>query len=190
VGSRPVLIEAAMYRRFLEGYKFLLDKLEWAEMGLCMILLAVVVAMYAIEIFTRYFLKYSSPINAEIGLLLINWMYFLGFAVLFHRGEDVVMEYFFKLLPKGMRQLLDWLTHLAILLFLVILFKECIGLRALTNLMDHQVLPVKQSFVNLPLLVGTLLTLLISTYFILIKTEQLIRWWIRKEESRSTIQRG
>ena len=55
-----------MYRRFLEGYKFLLDKLEWVETGLCMVLLAVVVAMYGVEIFTRYFLKYSSPVSAEI----------------------------------------------------------------------------------------------------------------------------
>ena len=182
--------EEAMYRRFLEGYKFLLDKLEWVETGLCMVLLAVVVAMYAVEIFTRYFLKYSSPVSAEVGLLLINWMYFLGFAVLFYRGEDVVMEYFFKLLPKWLRQWIDWLTQLAILLFLAILLKECIGLRALTNLMNHQVLPVKQSFANLPLLAGTFLTLLVSIYFTLIKTAQLIRWKVGMEENHSSTQRG
>ena len=184
------MIEVAMYRRFLEGYKFLLDKLEWVETGLCMLLLAVVVAIYAVEIFTRYFLKYSSPVSAEVGLLLINWMYFLGFAVLFYRGEDVVMEYFFKLLPKWLRQWIDWRTQLAILLCLAILLKECIGLRALTNLMDHQVLPVKQSFANLPLLAGTFLTLLVSIYFTLIKTAQLIRWKVGKEENHSSTQRG
>jgi len=172
-----------MYRRFLKGYKYLLDKLEWAEMGLSMILLAAVVALYAVEIFTRYFFKYSSPTTAEVGLFLIHWAYFLGFAVLFYRGEDVVMEYFFKFFPKRVRQLIDWLTQIAILFFLTVLFKACVGLRALTNLMDHQVLHVKQSFVNLPLLVGTFLTLLVAIYFVWIKTEGLIRWWTNREKA-------
>ena len=174
-----------MYRKFLAGYKYLLDKLEWVIITLCIILLPSTVAIYAVEIFTRYFLRYSSVYAGEVGLLLMAWMYFLGFTVLFYRGEDVVMEYFFNFLPRRIKQYVDWVSHLAIVLFLAILFKECISLRALTNLMDHQILPVKRSFMNLPLLVGTLLALLVAIYFAWIKTDKVIRGWIGKEEAQS-----
>lgn len=179
----------AVYNRFLDGYKYFLDKLASVVITLCTILFPTAVAIFAVEIFTRYFLGYSSVKSAEIGLLLINWMNFLGFTVLFYRKEDVVLEYFFNFFPKRARQFVDWITHLAILLFLGILFKECISLRALTNLMDHQILPVKRSFINLPLLVGTFLTLLVGIYFAWIKTDKVIRWWMQKEEN-ATLNQG
>ncbi len=169
-----------MYRKILRAYKSILDKLDRAEMIFCIVLLAIVVTLNAVEIFTRYFLKYSSVQSNEIGLLLIQWMYFVGFVVLFYHSEDVIMEYFYNLLPAKVRPFLDWATSLAILVFVGMVFKECVNLRALTKLKYHEVLPVRYSFMGLPLLVGSLLALMVSVYFVWIKTDKLVREYSSK----------
>lgn len=178
------MIGAAMYNKFLSSYKYFMDQFGKFACVLCILLFAVIVGITTMEVFTRYFLNYSSVKAAEIQLLLSDWMYFLGFVVILIRGENLVMEYFFNKLPGPVRQVVDWLTHLAILLFLFIVLKECISLRALTNLMDHQVLPVKQSFVNLPLLIGSFLAILVTLYSAWVKTDQLIRSLMRKTSQK------
>src|SRR4030042_1267128 len=104
-----------MYQKVLGGYRYLLDLLEKALMFICTLLLAFVIVIYSIEIFTRYFLNYSSTVTGELGLILMTWLYFLGFVILFKRGEDVIMEYFFDRFPLRIKALIAWFTSWAIL---------------------------------------------------------------------------
>ena len=69
---------------------------------LCVLLLFVVVLLNAVEIITRYFLGYSSPVSMELAVSLSSCMYFIGYAVLLKRDDDVRMQYFFdRLGPKA-----------------------------------------------------------------------------------------
>lgn len=179
------ILEVAMFQRFLSGYKFLLDKLAWLETISCMILFLAGVAIYALEIFTRYLLNYSWAFGIEFATLSIVWMYFLGYTVIFYRGEDIVLEYFFNLFPKRFKQLVDWLTQLAILLFFIILLKGCFLLRAFTKSVHHPVLSMTRATSDLPFLVATFLVFLVSIYFVLVKTEGLIRELMGKNIDKS-----
>jgi|GEM_PF-1544773 TRAP-type C4-dicarboxylate transport system permease small subunit len=163
-----------MYLRFLKGYQYALTLLEKILMVICILLLLIVVFLYAVEIFTRYFLHYSSTVSAELGLILMTWMYFLGFVILFKRGEDVVMEYFFRLLPPRARELLEWLIQGAILLFLTVLTWKAIQFYFMTSTMEHPFLPIRYSYTVQPVLAGSILAILVSLYFILEKAGRLL----------------
>jgi len=170
-----------MHHSYLKGYKHILDLMEKVLMVLCALLFAGVVTLSAIEIFTRYFLNYSSTISGELGLILMTWIYFLGFIILFKRGEDVVMEYFFRRLPNGIKSLMEWLTHLAIFIFLSTLVWNSIKFYRMTSTMEHPFLPIKYSYTVQPILVGSFLALVVAVYFLWEKTDTLIRGGLRIE---------
>ncbi len=164
-----------MDRSYLEIYKRFLDLMEKVLMVLCSLLFAVVVTLSAIEIFTRYFLNYSSTISGELGLILMTWIYFLGFTILFKRREDVVMEYFFRRLPIQIRNIVDWLTKVGILVFLSTLVWKSIRFYRMTSAMEHPFLPIKYSYTVHPILVGSILSLLVAVYFLWEKTDAFVR---------------
>jgi TRAP-type transport system small permease protein len=164
-----------MYQKVLGGYRYLLDLLEKALMFICTLLLAFVIVIYSIEIFTRYFLNYSSTVTGELGLILMTWLYFLGFVILFKRGEDVIMEYFFKRFPQRIRNLIEWLTCWAILIFLVVLVWKSLHFYTVTRMMSHPFLPIKYSFTVQPILAGSILALIVSVYFVWEKTDEFLR---------------
>ena len=166
-----------MYKRVLAGFKIALDVLERVLMILCVILLALVVTIHAIEIFTRYFMNYSSTVSGELGLILASWMYFLGFIILFKRGEDVVMEYFFRFLPDRIGEIVDWLSHVAIFIFLAVLVWKSIKFYIMTRMMEHPFLPIKYSYTVQPILVGSILALVVAIYFVWEKADLLVKRW-------------
>lgn len=163
-----------MHHSYLGIYKRFLDLMEKVLMALCSLLFAVVVTLSAIEIFTRYFLNYSSTISGELGLILMTWIYFLGFTILFKRGEDVVMEYFFRRLPIHIRNIVDWLTHVGILVFLSVLVWKSIRFYGMTSTMEHPFLPIKYSYTVQPILVGSILSLVVAIYFLWEKTDAFV----------------
>ncbi len=167
---------------YLKIYKRLLDFMEKVLMVLCSLLFAVVVTLSAIEIFTRYFLNYSSTISGELGLILMTWIYFLGFTILFKRGEDVVMEYFFRRLPIQIRNTIDWLTHVGILVFLSTLVWKAIKFYGMTSTMEHPFLPIKYSYTVQPILVGSMLTLVVAIYFLWEKTAAFVKRDLESEQ--------
>ncbi len=164
-----------MDRSWLKTYRSLLDLMEKVLIVLCSFLFALVVTLSAIEIFTRYFLNYSSIISGELGLILMTWIYFLGFIVLFIRREDIVMEYFFRKLPIRIRNVVDWLTHAIIVVFLGTVVWKSVRFYGMTSKMEHPFLPIKYSYTVQPILVGSVLALVVAIYFLLEKTDAFVR---------------
>jgi TRAP-type C4-dicarboxylate transport system permease small subunit len=162
-----------MFQRWLSGYRRALDLLEKVLMALSSLLFVTVVLLYAGEIFTRFFLSYSSTVSGELGLILMTWVYFLGFVVLFKRGEDVAMEYFLRFFSPRFRAGLDWAVHLAIFVFLAVLVWKSAQFHAMTAQMSHPFLPVKYSYTVQPVLAGSVLAAAVSVYFLLEKTQRL-----------------
>jgi TRAP-type C4-dicarboxylate transport system permease small subunit len=178
VGQALSMVEGkgvTMKARTLASFKSVLDFLEKWEMVLCIILFALVLCMYTLEVFTRYLFNYSSVIMGEVALYMMTWVYFIGFAIIFKRGENIVLEYFFKRFRKSLQNFLAWMTHLLILLFSTVVFIGSLRLFSVTSKMFHPVLPVKQCYSTLPIVVGSFFVLMISLYFALDGTLQFLK---------------
>ena len=164
-----------MYQKILNGYKWFLDLLDKGLMFVCALILSFVMIIYTIEIFTRYCLNYSSTVTGELGLILMTWLYFLGFVIIFKRSEDVIMEYFFQRFPLRIRNLIEWLTCWAIFLFLFVLVWKSFHFYTVARMMEHPFLPIKYSYTVHPILVGSVLALIVSIYFVWEKTDEFLK---------------
>ena len=164
-----------MYQKILNGYKWFLDLLDKGLMFVCALILSFVIIIYTIEIFTRYCLNYSSTVTGELGLILMTWMYFLGFVILFRRGEDVIMEYFFQRFSTRIRNVIEWVTCWAIFTFLLVLVWKSFHFYTVTRMMEHPFLPIKYSYTVQPILVGSVLALIVSVYLVWEKTDEFLR---------------
>jgi TRAP-type C4-dicarboxylate transport system permease small subunit len=133
-------------------------------LSLCVILLFVVVGLNAVEIFTRYLLGYSSPISMELAVSLSSCMYFIGYAVLLKRDEDVRMQYFFDRLGPRTRSLVETATNILIVIFFALTLIKAIEFYEITSVMMHPVFPIRQSYSVLPVLVGGAICLWIALY--------------------------
>jgi TRAP-type C4-dicarboxylate transport system permease small subunit len=162
-----------MYATGKRYYERGLDLIERGEIYFCVGLLALTALIGVGEVFSRYALNRSVPQTYEVMLLLATWVYFIGFAVVFKRNEDVVMEYFFLLFPRRARAYIDWAGHVAILVFLVYLFREGLTIYRLGSLTYNWILPVRQSFLYVPVLVSTASLILIVIHLVWTKTEAL-----------------
>jgi TRAP-type C4-dicarboxylate transport system permease small subunit len=153
-----------MYNKIFKYYGRSVQVIDAWGMGFCVALLIAVVLLNAIEIFTRYFLAYSSPISMELAVTLSTGMYFIGYMVLLRRDEDVVMHFFFNRLGSKAQRLIETLTHVVVTAFLAVLVVKSVNLFILTSRMMHPVFPVKQSYTVLPILIGGALCLYVSVY--------------------------
>jgi len=164
-----------MYRKIFNGYKGFLDILDKGLMVICCLILSFVMIIYTIEIFTRYCLNYSSTVTGELGLILITWLNFLGFVILFKRGEDVIMEYFFDRFPLRVRTLIAWLTSWAILVFILVLVWKSYQFYTVARMMEHPFLPIRYSYTVHPIFVGSILSLFVSVYQVWDKTDTFLK---------------
>jgi TRAP-type C4-dicarboxylate transport system permease small subunit len=164
-----------MSQKILARYRTVLDLLDKTLMFVCALTLAFVMIIYTIEIFTRYCLNYSSTVTGELGLILMTWLYFLGFVILFKRGEDVIMEYFFDRFPLRIRDLIAWLTSWAILAFILVLVWKSYQFYTVARMMDHPFLPIRYSYNVHPILAGSILSLFVSVYQVWEKTDAFLK---------------
>lgn len=133
-------------------------------LALCVVLLLIVVLLNAIEIVTRYFLGYSSPVSMELAVSLSSCMYFIGYAVLLKRDEDVRMQYFFDRLGPIVQCVVDTATNVLVVAFFTLLLTEALEFYQMTSVMMHPVFPIKQSYSVLPVLLGGAVCLWVAIY--------------------------
>lgn len=134
--------------------------------------LAVVVGLNALEIVSRR-LGRSSPLLVELTVLLATATYFVGYAALLWRDEDVVVEYVYERLPAGVRRWLDLGIALAVLAFFLVLVAKAVALFRLTWPMRHPVFAVSYSYTTLPLVVGAVLCLWVAAQRALVAAARL-----------------
>jgi TRAP-type C4-dicarboxylate transport system permease small subunit len=130
----------------------------------CAALLLVVVGLNAVEIITRYFLGYSSPFSMELAVFLSSCMYFVAYAVLLKRDEDVRMQYFFDRLGPKAQVLIDTVTDALIVAFFALILIKAIEFYRMTSMMMHPLFPIKQSYSVLPVLLGGAICLWVALY--------------------------
>jgi len=173
-----------MHRTILKYYGMSVDLADRWLLSLCVLLLFVVVGLNAVEIFTRYFLGYSSPVSMELAVSLSSCMYFIGYAVLLKRDEDVRMQYFFDRLGPRTRSLIETATNILIVVFFVLILAKTIEFYRITSVMMHPVFPIKQSYSVLPILLGGAICLWIALYRLWVDLDNLFTKQAKKKNGR------
>jgi TRAP-type C4-dicarboxylate transport system permease small subunit len=100
----------------------------------------------------------------ELAVSLSSCMYFIGYAVLLKRDEDVRMQYFFDRLGPRTRSLVETATNILIVIFFALTLIKAIEFYEITSVMMHPVFPIRQSYSVLPVLVGGAICLWIALY--------------------------
>lgn len=139
----------------------IVDWVDRAEVILTFSCMVAIVTMGAMEIFSRYVLDKSLFFVYELTILLANWMYFLGFSLVFKRNRDIEIEFFVKRLPLRVRKTFSIVTSGAIFYFLMILAYYTFKLLVIQSRHSTEGLGIPNHYFSLPIFIGTLSILLI-----------------------------
>jgi TRAP-type transport system small permease protein len=147
--------------QFYHRLTSVVNAIDKAELILVIASLLAIIGINSLEIFTRFILNKSFFWVHEVIILLANYMYFLGAALVYKRKQDIQMEYFLKFLSVKTQKKWDFVIDAACFYFFVILFYH--GIRIL-NVQSRQVsqgLGIPNHYFSLPLVIGTLSIILI-----------------------------
>lgn len=126
------------------------------------ICLAMIVIIGGAEIFSRYVLNHSLFFVYEITMLLANWLYFLGFCLVFSRNEDIEIEFFTNMLPTKSRKYLAVVCQIAISYFLIILSHYGFQILILQSKYSTEGLNIPNHYFSMPVVIGAVILLMIS----------------------------
>jgi TRAP-type C4-dicarboxylate transport system permease small subunit len=104
------------------------------------------------------------PFSMELAVFLSSCMYFVAYAVLLKRDEDVRMQYFFDRLGPKAQVLIDTVTDALIVAFFALILIKAIEFYRMTSMMMHPLFPIKQSYSVLPVLLGGAICLWVALY--------------------------
>lgn len=85
------------------------------------VFLVILVSLNGIEVVSRSYFNYSLFWAFEIYQLLGNWMYFLGVTLVYHRAEDITLDYFHDRLDARRRRQALLAIHVATAATLLVL---------------------------------------------------------------------
>jgi len=134
-----------------------IDQLELVFTTACMI---AIVVINGAEIFSRYFLDHSLFFVYEITILLANWMYFIGFCLVYNRGRDIEIEFFTNFLSKKIQRYLQLVTKTAVFIFLMIIGYFTFDLLVIQSRHSTEGLNIPNHYFSMPIFVGTISMLL------------------------------
>jgi TRAP-type C4-dicarboxylate transport system permease small subunit len=147
--------------RFYHRLTSVVNTIDKVELVLAIASLLAIIGINSLEIFTRFILNKSFFWVHEVIILLANYLYFLGAALVYKRKQDIQMEYFLKFFSVKIQKGWDFIVDGACFYFFIILFYH--GIRIL-NLQSRQVsqgLGIPNHYFTLPLIIGTLSMILI-----------------------------
>jgi TRAP-type C4-dicarboxylate transport system permease small subunit len=154
--------DKAKLKRFYYLLNRLVGHIDRVELILTFAFMLIIVTMGAMEIFTRYILNKSLFFVHEITILLANWMYFLGFCLVFNRNRDIDIEFFVRKLTQTNRKVLSLITNTAVLYFLMILSYFAFKLLLLQSRHTTEGLGIPNHYFSMPIFISTLSIIIIN----------------------------
>jgi len=148
----------------MNAYKKVLNFIERVEIFVCSALLIGIVLIGATDILMRFAFRSPMPWTLQLNVLLANWLYFLGFAVLANRGEYIFVEYFNQFFPPILNRILEIVVPLAILFFCVVVLYKGLELQPLQHRLLVSGFPVRRNFFSLPVVV-CMASVILSTIY-------------------------
>jgi len=154
--------DKAKLKRFYYLLNRLVGYVDRVELVLTFAFMMIIVTIGAMEIFTRYLLNTSLFFVYEITILLANWMYFLGFCLVFNRNRDIDIEFFVRKLTQTNRKVLSLITNTAILYFVMILSYFAFKLLFLQSKHTTEGLGIPNHYFSMPIFISTLSIIVIN----------------------------
>ncbi|OGO79071.1 MAG: C4-dicarboxylate ABC transporter [Clostridiales bacterium GWB2_37_7] len=93
---------------FLKGFR------KDFELYIGSIFLSATTLIVIMNVFTRYFLKFTFRWSEEVAVSAFVWTIFLGFASAYKNNDLIGVELLMKLLPKKGRSVLEFFTSIVI----------------------------------------------------------------------------
>ena len=145
---------------FLETYKKWMDRLARLEAFASMLMMASLILMNGVGIFTRYFLNRPILWVHELTILIGTWLFFVGMGLLYARREDISLDLIVNKMPERIRWMTEQVIHWMILVFLVILTiasYKLIPFVSMSGSMLSFSLGIKDVYYYIPVGVGSIL---------------------------------
>lgn len=164
---------------FLAAYKRGVDSLAKVESAACMAMMAFLILINGIGIFTRYFLNRPILWVHELTILVGTWLFYVGMGLLYARKEDIALDIVINKMPPGMRWITEQVILWIILVFLVVLTfttYKLIPFVSMSGSMLSFSLGIKDFYYYIPVGVGSILIFIPVLYKVLSRLEA------RKEE--------
>jgi len=145
---------------FLETYKKWMDRLARVEAFASMAMMASLILMNGVGIFTRYFLNRPILWVHELTILIGTWLFYVGMGLLYARREDISLDLIVNKMPERMRWMTEQVIHWMILVFLVILTIATYNLIPFVSMSGSMLsfsLGIKDAYYYIPVGVGSIL---------------------------------
>jgi TRAP-type C4-dicarboxylate transport system permease small subunit len=145
---------------FLETYKKWMDRLAKVEAFASMLMMASLILMNGVGIFSRYFLNRPILWVHELTILIGTWLFYVGMGLLYTRREDISLDLIVNKMPERMRWMTEQVIHWMILLFLVILTIATYNLIPFVSMSGSMLsfsLGIKDVYYYIPVGVGSIL---------------------------------
>lgn len=149
-------------RRALRFFRQAIDRFDRINAAACALLFLAVVLMAGGEIVARNLFQNSSVEMVDLSLQCAILMYFLGYASLLNREQDIRMDYFYVRFPGRLRKIIDVLTWVAIAGFFLLLLVKSFTLFRMGLNQRHPVFPIPNALIIVPAVLGASAGLLVA----------------------------
>ena len=129
------------------------------EMWFSGVLLLAITGIIILQVFCRYILHAPLLWPEELATLISIWMAFIGASYVHKRNRHLRMDYFVKLLPKSIVKGIDFLTNVAIILFLYYVIKGGLKIIPIQARNLSPALRIPTSYYTIPVLIGAVVLL-------------------------------
>jgi len=146
----------------LRYFRRAVDWFDRVIVAFCALLFLAVVLMAGAEVVARNFFQSSSVEMVDLSLQLAILMYFVGYASLLNREQDIRMDYFYLRFPHRVRRFVDVLTWIAIVVFFLLLLVKSIALFRMGLNQRHGVFPIPNAVIIVPAVLGAAAGLLVA----------------------------
>ncbi len=134
------------------------------ELYLGSFFLSVTTIIVIMNVFTRYFLKFTFHWSEEIAVSAFVWTIFLGFASAYKSNELIGVEFLLKLLPKKGRNVMEFFTFLLLTFLSGVMFyfsfKYVAGSTKITAALE-----ISYKYINVSIIIAFALTTVYSIIF-------------------------
>ena len=134
------------------------------ELYIGSIFLSITTVVVIMNVFTRYFLKFTYYWAEEVAVGAFVWTIFLGVANAYKTNHMIGVEVLVKLLPKTGRDILEFLTSIIVVILSGLMFyfsyKYVAGSTKITAALE-----ISYSYINTVIVISFALITLYSIYF-------------------------
>lgn len=134
------------------------------ELYIGSVFLSITTVVVIMNVFTRYFLKFTYYWAEEVAVGAFVWTIFLGVANAYKTNHMIGVEVLVKLLPKAGRDILEFLTSIIVVILSGLMFyfsyKYVAGSTKITAALE-----ISYSYINTVIVISFALITLYSIYF-------------------------